>query len=101
MRNFPPKTLATPFDTSDPSDTENLVKVQWPLGSGTTSARLSVSKFLRRTTLKPEAGFDFFVDLGSILCSQFYAIFDNFPPKMSFFSKTNVMLQFMHNLDLF
>jgi hypothetical protein len=39
---------------------------------------------------------------GPMLWSQFFAIFDNFRRKnWRFFSKTNVMIQFLHNLALF
>jgi hypothetical protein len=36
-----------------------------------------------------------------MLWSQFSAIFANFGQKMGFFSKTNDMIQFVHNLALF
>jgi hypothetical protein len=40
-------------------------------------------------------------DQGSMLWSQFSAIFDNFRQKMAFFSKTNVTIKIFHNLALF
>jgi hypothetical protein len=41
-------------------------------------------------------------DQGSMLWSQFFAIFDNFRRrKLAFFSKTNVMIKFWHNVALF
>jgi hypothetical protein len=39
--------------------------------------------------------------LGSMLLSQFSAIFANFRQKMAFFSKPNVMIKILHNLALF
>jgi hypothetical protein len=40
--------------------------------------------------------------LGSMLWSQFSAIFDNFRrKKLAFFSKTNVMMKLLNNLALF
>jgi hypothetical protein len=42
------------------------------------------------------------ITLGSMLWSQFSAIFDNFRrTKLAFFSKTNVMIKILHNLALF
>jgi hypothetical protein len=38
---------------------------------------------------------------GSMLRSQFSAIFANFRQKMAFFSKTNVTIKILHNLALF
>jgi hypothetical protein len=37
-------------------------------------------------------------NLGSILWSQFFAILSIFAKKLAFFSKTNVMIQFLHNI---
>jgi hypothetical protein len=43
-----------------------------------------------------------FYDLGSMLWSQFSAIFANFRrKKLAFFSKTNVMIKILHNLPMF
>jgi hypothetical protein len=39
--------------------------------------------------------------LGSMLLSQFSAIFANFRQKLALFSKTNVMIIILHNLALF
>jgi hypothetical protein len=45
---------------------------------------------------------DSILNPGSMLWSQFSAIFDNFPPKkLAFFSKTNVMIKILHILALF
>jgi hypothetical protein len=42
------------------------------------------------------------VALGSMLWSQFSAIFNNFRrKKLAFFSQTNVMIKILHNLALF
>jgi hypothetical protein len=40
-------------------------------------------------------------DLGSMLWSQFSAIYGNFLQKIAFFSKTNVMIKILDNLALF